>query len=1373
MDDERQSFILTIDNGPLEQQAAQARALLEGIGEGAERGAAEADRAIDTLAEAMQRVPHIKVGVEADVKTLADVRQAFRDIDTIVDQNQAGIKTLEEEYQRLKAVSGEQFMRGADKDYRATEQQCEAIRRVIAERERAIKEARDQAVALQEVEREMQKEAAEADKAAQTHGTLRGRLRELNMALVEMERNGQRGTEAYRRLQLEAADLADRMGDAATQTRILSDDNAGFKGMLSGITGVTGAFTAASGVISMFGSENERLAKIMANVQNLMAITVGLQQVSEMLNKDSAFSLVTLNNLKEWWAKITSTQAVAATAEAAAEGTAATATTANAAAHTGLAAALHAVKTAILTLPFIGWVAAIGTAIAAVVMLTRKTDEQRASEERAKRAKEEHAKAMSRMYDTAADKAADLTQQYRQLQTEWAKLSTEQERRTWIEDNATAFQTLGANVTTVGDAEDFLVKNTDRVVAAFKARAIMVAAQEMQTEAYKKYLREVMAHDNSVAGGGYYKTFKGGEVTQDEAKLAGLRAGVDYNVLHKEVAAGTVGHISYNVFEATKAGIDKINAYRQRTQLETNKKLNEESKKAYDQVVKRTEATAREQAEIISKAGLDFTPRTTPHTPAASTTPKTTPKPAPSGTGGETNEQREARERAERIAAYTEQIKQAQQEAELDIRQQEIDLMEESATKRLAQIDLDYDRALAENRRRREEAKSDDTDTPAEYLQQLDEYDRLAKEQHDAAVAALEEETIQQGQEAMNDYLARYGDYAQRRAVIEQQAQQRIKKIREGTDTEETKAWRIKAEQKQMEADIKALDEQQAEKAVRALVKQTETLRSKTADTLRALKAELQQFAATAKSLTDEQRQAIEDRIKAIDTQLAGRDPYAALTTSLNAYTRAQKETHKAQKEYNKTLKEGSEEEKKAARQKLDRRRQDSQDATERLQNALQGIAREIGSYVDAAAAAADMLNDFGIKLPERLTGFIDGMGKSMKGLESIDLMKPVSIITGTFKFLGGIGSAFGSLFKGGSNAKEVRRTTERLTRSNEALQKSIDSLRDVITSTSGLEALRAGEKAQKEQQAYIDNQLAILNAQMSYYGDHHSNAANFSITGEGLDRARDITGRADLGSGWWDGWSTLSPEAYAAIRREAPDLWQAIISAGKYDKSEFFNAYADLAGSLKDIQEATRQALANMTFDEMKDSFLSALTDMDRSAQDFTNDLAKTLRDGILKARLADYFKQDLEKIYDQAAGLMGDLADNKITEDEYQRRLADIKADYQALIERGRQQTELANKITGYKPDSDATRQAAEKGIAQATQDSVDELNGRMTAVQGHTYEINQNTRLLLSTTADILRSTQAIERNTDRLAAIEQAVCQTDRRLDDIARAGLKIK
>lgn len=94
-----------------------------------------------------------------------------------------------------------------------------------------------------------------------------------------------------------------------------------------------------------------------------------------------------------------------------------------------------------------------------------------------------------------------------------------------------------------------------------------------------------------------------------------------------------------------------------------------------------------------------------------------------------------------------------------------------------------------------------------------------------------------------------------------------------------------------------------------------------------------------------------------------------------------------------------------------------------------------------------------------------------------------------------------------------------------------------------------------------------------------------------------------------------------------------------------------------------------------------------------------------------------------------------------------------------------------------STASREASQKGIATASQDSVDELNGRMTAVQGHTYNIAENTRMLLGTANEILKGVVGIERNTGnvhaRLSVVEQHLKSVKDTVGDIALKGIKIK
>lgn len=93
------------------------------------------------------------------------------------------------------------------------------------------------------------------------------------------------------------------------------------------------------------------------------------------------------------------------------------------------------------------------------------------------------------------------------------------------------------------------------------------------------------------------------------------------------------------------------------------------------------------------------------------------------------------------------------------------------------------------------------------------------------------------------------------------------------------------------------------------------------------------------------------------------------------------------------------------------------------------------------------------------------------------------------------------------------------------------------------------------------------------------------------------------------------------------------------------------------------------------------------------------------------------------------------------------------------------------------EATREASEKGIATASQESVDELNGRATAIQGHTYSISENTKIILSVVNMILQSVLNIETHTERISGlvedVESSVKEMKDTVNDIALKGVKLK
>jgi hypothetical protein len=330
--------------------------------------------------------------------------------------------------------------------------------------------------------------------AKEKHVGLRTELQNMREQLVLMEKAGLRGTEAYKQLQIRAGELTDAMADARAQANILAHDQAALQGVISGLGGIAGAASAAQGAMSLFAGENENLQKIMLKVQSLMAITVGLQQVQQTLDKDSAFRVKTLGDLKNWWAGIVAKAAGAETAEAAAlraQAAAATqgvganaanaaattaqagAATAGTAANLGLAGSFRAVGLAIKSIPVWGWIAAaVGVIVSVVAKLaseTEKVDEK--TEE---------------LHKKTGEAAGKQIQTVEMLSASWNRLGDNlKEKERFINRNKKAFDELGVSVKNVMDAENLLVTNKTAFISAQIEKAKATAALSLSEDLYK------------------------------------------------------------------------------------------------------------------------------------------------------------------------------------------------------------------------------------------------------------------------------------------------------------------------------------------------------------------------------------------------------------------------------------------------------------------------------------------------------------------------------------------------------------------------------------------------------------------------------------------------------------------------------------------------------------------------------------------------------------------------------------------------------------------------------------------------------------------------------------------------------------------------
>jgi len=452
----------------------------------------QSKRAISTFSkEGVRAGADIDKGFEQAANA---IQTAFQKVDAVIDENLQAIKELQAQNEKLQKLYAQAFLAGDDAKANSLKQQVAENNNIIRARQQIIDQAQPIIAELNEEERKLQEQKKAIEGNVEATKSLKAQLRECKEQLAIMEANGQRGTEAYRKMQAEAGRLTDALGDAAQQAKILSHDNQLLQGTMSAVSGIAGAFTAAQGAVALFAGENENLQRIMLKVQSLMSITMGLQQVMNTLNKDSAFQLVIVARAKDM---LTAANARLATA-------------------LGISTAAAQALMATLTL---GLSAAI-TAI--VVLISRLSSENAKAAEQQKKFNEEVAKA-----------AAKPLSAYIQLKTEWENLTgSMKDREKWVKDNEDRFNALGLKVYDAKTAEDVLNKNTKDFVSACIAKAKALAAQQLAAEKYEEILKkqaEVEAMPDKVTkvvGAGMYArvaTVENSEKADAEKELEKMR----------------------------------------------------------------------------------------------------------------------------------------------------------------------------------------------------------------------------------------------------------------------------------------------------------------------------------------------------------------------------------------------------------------------------------------------------------------------------------------------------------------------------------------------------------------------------------------------------------------------------------------------------------------------------------------------------------------------------------------------------------------------------------------------------------------------------------------------------------------------------------
>lgn len=437
------------------------------------------------------------------------------------------------------------------------------------------------------------------------------------------------------------------------------------------------------------------------------------------------------------------------------------------------------------------------------------------------------------------------------------------------------------------------------------------------------------------------------------------------------------------------------------------------------------------------------------------------------------------------------------------------------------------------------------------------------------------------------------------------------------------------------------------------------------------------------------------------------------------------------------------------------------------LYNAYSGIIKTVNGFKDVIGKTSESLKEVPIVgwilsiidvlkdgLSDLVGGLLDAVLNAVSGIIG-DVLSGDLFVTIGKSLRNGIGNilnaisfgGFNSLFGIGGNAKEVQETIDRLTDRNGTLQTAIEDLTDEMKASKGMKSVESYREAVKYQEEVNKNYLQIAKEQAGYHKSHGSWQHYLKWTDEMLEHARKATGMQDF-SGTDSLWN-LTPEQMKALRSDVW-LWDIMESSGKGGYGERvtdkLDDYIEQAGKLEELTDSLYEGLIGMSFDSMYDSFISSLMDMEKSAEDFADDISKYFMQAMLSNAIGEQFSDKLRTWYDKFGEAMKDDG----TLDNNERK--ELMDEYMGYVDEAMKLRDELAAATGYDKISQESysQSSSSRGFQAMSQDTGEELNGRFTALQIAGEEIkNQNiiqsqSLNLLTVKADALLSINTETRN-----------------------------
>lgn len=647
--------------------------------------------------------------------------------------------------------------------------------------------------------------------------------------------------------------------------------------------------------------------------------------------------------------------------------------------------------------------------------------------------------------------------------------------------------------------------------------------------------------------------------------------------------------------------------------------------------------------------------------------------------------------------ARLKKLAQLRTQLQLDAAQAEVDAMKEGALKVLAQIDLDYDKREAEIKKREAELKAlqggkltDEQTTAFGAMRRGNESERTSKRMSamytpmDIDLGAMWEAEMQ----SMRDYLMEFGTYKERLQTMVEDFDAKIEQA-----TSEGERLAIQEEKDAALAEMEVKASEWAQELVDLTISQLDRTISEVEAQLDLAKSE---YDALDSSDSDDGKE-LRAKIRSLQAKIK-------VLQSQRKATDAQDKVDTAPSE--ESLKEWQ-----VLHETLDR----VADVFKELGDEIGGtVGKVIGSAGEIATSTLSMINgimtltNWSVRAAE-LTA--KGASKAIQQVERASVI--LAIIQAAIKVV----TALVKLFGKGADYSDYNALKEKYDQLNEVWDELIEKKEEYINMSYGSEAKKVGEEAislvEKQIEAYRELGVARLNAGTSAGSHSIGKRIQKSMSAEGWSQLR--AAAADLGfdydsvaGGRMTGLFELSIEQLEELKEKAPSFWAQLDE----EVRDYLNQIIEGQARIEELQEAYKESLTQVSFDNVFDSFVDTLMDMEASAEDFSNQFSEYMMKAILTTQIGDVYRERLQEWYNKFATAN---EDSGITTEEIER----LRSEWDDMVKQAIELRDGIADITGYGEAMASQQEATAKGFQTMDQETGSELNGRFTDMQGKMAE------------------------------------------------------